>query len=84
MKFTPSLALGIVCAFTGLAALQTASAGAHGGQKASNVEELPVRSGDWSEEEISRGREQLIRAFDAAWIRIIASGKDQAIIAHPV
>ena len=58
-----------------------ALAGAHGGAKASNVDELPVRTGDWSAEEIARGREQLIRAFDAAWIRVIASGKDREILA---
>ncbi|MDJ0928946.1 MAG: hypothetical protein QNJ73_15010 [Gammaproteobacteria bacterium] len=58
-----------------------ATAGAHGGAKASKVEELPTRSGDWSPAEIAKGREQLIRAFDAAWIRVIASGKDQEILA---
>lgn len=31
-------------------------------------------------DEIAMGREQLIRAFDAAWIRFIASGKDQEIL----
>jgi hypothetical protein len=30
--------------------------------------------------DIARGREQLIRAFDAAWIRVIASGKDQEVL----
>jgi hypothetical protein len=30
--------------------------------------------------ELARGREQLVRAFDAAWIRVIASGKDQEIL----
>ena len=59
----------------------SATAGAHGGAKASNVEELPARSGDWSAEEIARGREQLVRAFDAAWVRVIASGKDREIVA---
>lgn len=29
---------------------------------------------------IARGREQLVRAFDAAWIRVIASGKDQEVL----
>jgi hypothetical protein len=57
-----------------------AFAGAHGGAKVSNVEELPARTGDWSDEEIARGREQLIRAFDAAWVRILASGKDREIL----
>jgi len=58
-----------------------AFAGAHGGAAISDVDELPVRSGDWSPEEIVRGREQLIRAFDAAWIRIVASGKEQEVVA---
>jgi hypothetical protein len=30
--------------------------------------------------DLARGREQLVRAFDAAWIRVIASGKDQEIL----
>lgn len=30
--------------------------------------------------DIARGREQLVRAFDAAWIRVIASGKDQEVL----
>jgi hypothetical protein len=30
--------------------------------------------------DLARGREQLIRAFDAAWIRVIASGKDQEVL----
>jgi len=58
-----------------------ALAGAHGGAKVSNIDELPVRTGDWSAEEVERGREQLVRAFDAAWVRIIASGKDREILA---
>lgn len=55
-------------------------AGAHGDAKISNIEELPVRTGDWSDEEIATGREQLIRAFDAGWIRVIASRKDLEIL----
>jgi hypothetical protein len=55
-------------------------AGAHGDAKVSKIEELPVRSGDWSVEEVAKGREQLIAAFDAAWIRIIASGRDQEVL----
>jgi hypothetical protein len=58
-----------------------AMAGAHGGASVSKIDELPVRSGDWSPEEVTRGREQLVQAFDAAWIRIIASGKDQKHLA---
>jgi len=69
--------------FVAVAILLPASAawaGAHGGAKVSNVEELPTRTGDWSDEEIAQGREQLIRAFDAAWVRILASGKDREIL----
>jgi hypothetical protein len=58
----------------------TAQAGAHSGQGVSNIEELPVRSGDWSDEEIARGRQQLVAAIDAAWIRIIDSGRDQEVL----
>ncbi len=57
------------------------SAGAQSGAKVSDIEKLPARTGDWSAEEIARGREQLIRAFDAGWIRFIAARKDQAILA---
>ena len=32
-------------------------------------------------EEAARGREQMIRAIDAAWVRVIASGKYDAILA---
>ena len=55
--------------------------GAHGGAKVSDIDELPARDGDWPPGEVARGREQLIRAFDAGWIRVIASGRDQAILA---
>jgi len=58
----------------------TANAGAHRGQAVSKIEELPVRSGDWSEEETAKGQKQLVAAFDAAWIRIIASGRDQEVL----
>jgi hypothetical protein len=35
-------------------------------------------------DDVARGREQLIRAFDAAWVRYIASGKyDEALAAEP-
>jgi hypothetical protein len=57
-----------------------ALAGAHGGAKVSNVDELPERNGDWSDAEVAKGREQLIRAFDAGWIRVIASRKDLEIL----
>ena len=57
-----------------------ALAAAHRGGGVSKIEDLPVREGDWSAEEIARGREQLVRAFDAAWIRVIASGKDREIV----
>lgn len=78
MRFSALAAL-----LTNIAILLTANiafAGAHGGAKVSNIEELPARNGDWSDEEIARGREQLIRAFDAAWVRILASGKDREIL----
>jgi len=72
----------ISCLLVGLALVATSQvyAGAHGGQAVSKIDELPVRGGDWSAEETRMGREQLVRAFDAAWIRVIASGKDQEII----
>jgi hypothetical protein len=77
-QLVTSLAMGFSL-MTGVATC--ALAGAHGGAKVSNIEELPVRTGDWSAEEIVRGREQLVRAFDAAWVRVIASGKDREILA---
>ncbi|MDP7094266.1 MAG: hypothetical protein QF580_07535, partial [Gammaproteobacteria bacterium] len=55
-------------------------AGGHSGQKVSKIEDIPARTGDWTAEETARGREQLVRAFDAAWIRVIASGKDREIV----
>ncbi|MBT8422580.1 MAG: hypothetical protein HKN56_10595 [Gammaproteobacteria bacterium] len=64
----------------GLLTTGTASAGAHGGAAVSKIEDLPARTGDWSPEEIARGREQLVAAIDAAWIRIIASGRDQEVL----
>jgi len=65
---------------TGLGASNAVYAGAHGGAKVSKIDELPVRSGDWSPEEIAKGRAQLTAAFDAAWIRIIHSGRDQEVL----
>ena len=76
----PLLSL-VLFAISILLPVNPAIAGAHGGAGFSKVEELPARNGDWSADEIARGREQLIRAFDAAWVRVIASGKDQQIIA---
>lgn len=32
-------------------------------------------------DDVARGREQLIRAFDAAWIRFVAAGKVEAVLA---
>ena len=58
----------------------TANAGAHGGQAVSKIEDLPARNGDWSPEEVAEGREQLIQAFDAAWIRIIHSKRYQDVL----
>lgn len=81
MRFTHPCGSFAVLVCATLWSAGAAFAGAHGGAKASNVEELPARTGDWSPEEIARGREQLIRAFDAAWVRIIASGKDREIVA---
>jgi hypothetical protein len=57
-----------------------AIAGGHGGQAVSKVEDLPQRTGDWTAEEEAIGREQLIRAFDAAWIRVINEGIDREIV----
>lgn len=64
-----------------LATTSIALAGAHGGQAMSKLDELPVRSGDWSPEEVVKGRRQLVQAFDAAWIRIVHDGKDREIVA---
>jgi len=36
----------------------------------------PVAASD----DVAKGREQLIRAFDAAWVRVIASGKQREIL----
>jgi len=80
MRFTQSVSRLAACVCTAMFAA-AAFAGAHGGAKASKVEELPSRTGDWSAAEIARGREQLVRAFDAAWVRVIASGKDREIVA---
>lgn len=55
-------------------------AGAHGDLPISDLSKVPVRSGDWSPEEIAKGRLQLVRAFDAAWIRIVDEGIDQDIL----
>lgn len=65
------------------ALLMTAEAigGAHGGADVSDIDTLPARTGDWSDAEIARGREQLVRAFDAGWIRFIAAREDQAVLA---
>lgn len=65
-----------------LVAPSGALAGAHGGQAVSKIEDLPVRSGDWSPEEVVKGRRQLVQAFDAAWIRIVHEGKDREIVAQ--
>lgn len=61
-----------------------AMAGAHAGAKLSDLDTIPARNGDWSDEEIARGREQLIRALDAGWIRYIAARKDlEALATEP-
>lgn len=75
--------MSLVTLVAGVALLISANteAGAHGGAKASKIEDLPTRQGAWSPEEVALGREQLIRAFDAGWIRVISSGIDQQILA---
>lgn len=78
------LAVLAIAASAFFVATGSAQAGAHAGASVSKLDELPVRTGDWSEEELAKGREQLIRAFDAAWIRFIDSRKDQEILNnHP-
>ena len=77
----PSPVSGLV---VGVALLLTAAsvlAAADGGAKITDLETAPTRTGDWSDEETAQGREQLIRAFDAGWIRFIHSRKDQAVLA---
>ena len=73
--FSAFLALTLGLSVSGLA-----QAGAHGGQAVSKIEDLPARNGDWSAEEIAKGREQLVAAFDAAWIRVIEEGLDQEVL----
>lgn len=80
MRFTRPVAL-LTAGLGAILIAGGAAAGAHGGAKVSDIETLPVRTGDWSDEEIARGREQLLRAFDAAWVRVLASGKDRKILA---
>ncbi len=75
MKYIYSALLSVALLCTG-----TALAAGHSGQAVSKIEDLPTRTGDWSAEETRIGREQLVRAFDAAWIRVIASGKDREIV----
>ncbi|MCC5795468.1 MAG: transporter substrate-binding domain-containing protein [Chromatiales bacterium] len=74
-----SLAIGLV--LSAALPVQSVLAGGHGGAPISNVDELPVRSGDWSPEELAKGRRQLIAAFDAAWVRVVATGKDREVLA---
>jgi|GEM_PF-779877 len=75
-----TLSTALLATTAGLMLASTAYAGAHGGQGVSKIEDLPVRSGDWSPAEVAKGREQLVAAIDAAWIRIIASGRDQEVL----
>ena len=79
MHFRSLSALAALAAIS-IAFSGAAMAGAHQGQAVSKVEDLPVRTGDWSPAEVAKGREQLVAAFDAAWIRIIASGRDQEVL----
>ena len=81
MKLSNRIATVAVSSIVVLLMASQALAQARGGAKVSDLEKLPARTGDWSTEELARGREQLIRAFDAGWIRVIASGKDQEILA---
>lgn len=62
-------------------AILAISGSASAAPKVSDISKLPARNGDWSAAEVAQGREQLIRAFDAGWIRFIAARKDQAILA---
>jgi hypothetical protein len=71
-----TMAVAVTLILTGVNAM----AGAHGGAKVSDIDSLPSRTGDWSDAEIAQGREQLIRAFDAGWIRFIDARKDQAVL----
>lgn len=74
----PWLIVGLIVA---LMIAAEATGGAHGAAGVSDIAALPARTGDWSDAEIARGREQLVRAFDAGWIRFIAARKDQAVLA---
>lgn len=78
MKY--SLFAAILTLAAGLTVSGMANAGAHGGQSVSKIDELPARNGDWSPEETAKGREQLVAAFDAAWIRLIDSDRYEAIL----
>lgn len=80
MKFMNPVS-GLVVGVALVLAAGNALAGAHGNAKITDLETAPVRAGDWSDEEVARGREQLIRAFDAGWIRFIAARKDLAVLA---
>jgi len=74
----------LIIAVTFMLTAGYAVAGAHSGAKVSDLDTLPARNGDWSDEEIARGREQLIRALDAGWIRYIAARKDlEALATEP-
>jgi hypothetical protein len=70
----------LLCAFVAMFLTNFVLAAGHSGQGVSDIDKLPTRTGDWSEAETAQGREQLVRAIDAAWIRVIASGKDREIV----
>ena len=78
MKYSLFAAMFTLAA--GLTVSGMANAGAHGGQAVSKIDELPARNGDWSAEETAKGREQLVAAFDAAWIRLIDSDRYEEIL----
>ncbi len=83
MPSNRSSRLGLIAAVFSALIFQagTSYGGAHAGADFSKIEDLPARNGDWSPAEEAKGREQLIRAFDAGWVRVMASGKDQEILA---
>ena len=62
--------------------LSAAVAMASGCQPPSDAVDPLERAADIQEnDDVARGREQLIRAFDAAWIRFVAAGKVEEVLA---
>lgn len=81
MNIRPFTFFATMAALSLLIASGQAMGGAHGGAAVTDLDKIQPRTGDWSDEEIARGRQQLIRAFDAGWIRFIAARKDQEVLA---